>query len=363
MNIKRSGGIAAIALVGAMALASCAANEGGTDTPTDGPKLSGSLAGSGSSAQAKAQASWIAALQDANPDLTIDYDGGGSGAGRTAFDEGGVDYAGSDRAYKVDEIEAGTFGACAPDTDIVELPLYIGPIAIGYNLDGVDSLNLDAATVAGIFSGKITNWNDPAIADLNDGVDLPDLAITPVHRSTSSGTTENFTDYLHANVPDVWTWEKSGDWPTDITGGEAAAETADVAAALANPGTIGYLDVSGLQGTAANILVGSDFVAPSAEGAALVVDASPLEDGRGAGDLAVKLDRTTTAAGAYPLVLVSYLIGCEEYVEEGQGALVKAFFSYIASEEGQQAAADAASSAPISSDLRSKVEAAIELIK
>lgn len=366
MKITRTGGIAALALVGALALSSCAANEP-TDNTGDngdtGSSLSGTLSGSGSSAQGKAQTAWSAALQNDNSGLTINYDGGGSGAGRTAFIEGGVDYAGSDRAYKVDEIAGNTFGSCVADTDIVELPLYIGPIAIGFNLDGIDELNLDADTIAKIFSGKITQWNDAAIAALNADVTLPDMAITPIHRSTNSGTTENFVDYLSKNAPDAWTWDVSGDWPTDITGGEAAAETADVAAALDNAGTIGYIDVSGLKGTAASIKVGDAFVQPTAAAAAKVVDASPIESGRGAGDLAVALDRTTTAEGAYPLVLVSYLIGCEQYQDAEQGALVKAYFSYIASAEGQDAAAAASKSAPISDELRTKVEAAIALMK
>jgi phosphate transport system substrate-binding protein len=364
VNIKRSGGIAAMALVGALALASCAANEGNTggEEPS-GEALSGTIAGSGASSQGKAQEAWIAAIQNANPDLTIDYDAGGSGAGRTAFIEGGVDFAGSDRAFKLDEISSSAFGACTPDTGIVELPLYISPIAIGFNLDGIDTLNLDATTLANIFNGTITNWNDPAIAALNEGETFPDLAITPIHRSTNSGTTENFVDYLKKVAPDAWTYDVSGDWPTDITGGEAAAETGDVAAALGNVGTIGYLDASRAPGATASILVGDEYVAYSPEGAAAVVDASPLESDRAEGDLAVALDRTTTEAGAYPLVLISYLVGCESYVDAEQGALVKAYFSYMASEEGQTVAAEAAGSAPISADLRTQVEAAIALIK
>jgi phosphate transport system substrate-binding protein len=364
VKITRIGGIAALALAGTLALSSCAANEAPTTPGDDTPAgLSGTIAGSGASSQGKAQEAWQAAIQLANEQLTVDYDGGGSGAGRTAFLEGGVDFAGSDRAFKLDEIAEGGFAGCAADSNIVELPLYISPIAVGFNLDGVDTLNLDAETLANIFSGKISNWNDSAIAALNEGTTFPDLAITPVHRSTNSGTTENFTDYLKKAAPAAWGWDVSGDWPADITGGEAAAETGDVAAALGNVGTIGYLDASRAPGTTAAIKVGDAFVPYSPEGAAAVVDASPLDSGRTAGDLAYVLDRTTTASGAYPLVLISYLVGCEEYVDAAQGALVKAYFSYIASAEGQNAAAEAAGSAPISAQLRGQVEAAIALIK
>src|SRR5690606_33847965 len=119
-------------------------------------------------------------------------------------------FTGSDRAFKDDELAADNFEACVPGSPIVEIPAYISPIAIIFNLDGVDSLNMDAATIAGILKGDITNWNDAAIASQNDGVDLPDLAITPVHRSDESGTTENLTDYLKANAPEVWDAEVSG---------------------------------------------------------------------------------------------------------------------------------------------------------
>ncbi|HWL59838.1 MAG TPA: phosphate ABC transporter substrate-binding protein PstS [Microbacteriaceae bacterium] len=364
--MKRIGTVGAIAVAGSLLLASCAANEpapGPVETgDTPAATLQGTLTGSGASSQEKAQTAWIAEFQTANSGLTINYSAGGSGVGRTAFIEGAADYVGSDRAFKKSEIDENQFRSCVADTDLVELPLYISPIAIGYNVPGLDELNLDADTLAKIFSNQISNWNDPAIAALNAGATLPDLAITPVFRSTNSGTTENFTDYLKGAAPDAWTFDVSGDWPAGLTG-EAAAETGDVAAALEFEGTIGYLDASRAPGTTASIKVGDAFVPYSPEGAAAVVDASPLEDRRAATDLAVSIDRGTTAAGAYPLVLISYLIGCTEYADPAQGALVKAYFEYMASDAGQAAAAAAAGSAPISAELRSKAETAIAAIK
>jgi len=306
--------------------------------------------------------------------VTIAYDGGGSGAGRTAFAQGGVEYAGSDRAIKTSELDdptgafklaAGTqpFGKCAAGSAVVQLPLYISPIAVGFNIPGVEKLNLDASTLAKVFSGAITSWNDPAIAALNPGAALPALAITPVHRSTNSGTTENFTDYLAQVAPADWTFKPSGDWPSELTGGEGAAETGDVASILSTgAGTIGYLDASRAPGSTASLKVGDQFVAYSPEGAAAVVAGSPLESGRSGVDLAVRLDRTTTDPTHYPLVLISYLIGCETYADPAKGALVKSYFSSMASPEGQELAAKQAGSAPISEDLRAKVTAAINAI-
>lgn len=359
--MTRSGGIAAIALAGALALSSCAANEMGGDQPSGG--LSGTLVGGGASSQQSAQEAWIAAFQGDNPDVTIEYDPAGSGAGRDTFIAGGAAFAGSDRAFNDDEVAAGEFGSCVAESGIVEIPGYISPIAVIFNLDGIDQLNMDAATIAGIFSGEITNWNDAAIASQNEGVELPDQTITAVHRADDSGTTENFTDYLAAAAPEVWTYEADGVWP--LESGEAAPQTSGVIDAVSNgTGTIGYADASraGDLGTVA-VKVGDEYVPYSADAAAAIVDASPFVEGRGEGDLAIELDRTSDAAGVYPIVLISYLISCVEYNEPADAELVKAYFDFIVGDEGQQVAAEAAGSAPISEALFEKATAAIALIK
>jgi phosphate transport system substrate-binding protein len=360
VKTTRFGAIAAIALTGAFALASCAANEGGGgDTPS---ALSGTLDGAGSSAQGSAQEAWIAAFQTANPDVTINYDPSGSGAGRETFIAGGSDWAGSDSALNDDEL-AGDFGSCAAGTKAIDLPTYISPIAVIFNVEGVTDLNLDAETIAHIFKGDITKWNDPAIAALNEGVTLPDTAITAVHRSDDSGTTKNFTDYLNKVAPEVWDAPAADPFPYQT--GEGAQGTSGVVDAVTNgTGTIGYADASkaGDLGVA-KIKVGDEFVAYTAEAAAAVVAESPLVDGRDANDLAFALDRTTTDPSHYPLVLVSYSIVCSEYADAAQGELVKAYISYITSAEGQQVAADAAGAAPLSEDLSAKVADALATIK
>jgi phosphate transport system substrate-binding protein len=365
VNIKRYGSVAAVALAGSIVLSSCAANEG---TPANGSEpsesaLSGTLNASGASSQQAAQEAWVAAFQDANPDVTINYDPTGSGTGRDNFVAGASNFIGSDRAFNDEEIAAGEWGACAPDSSIVEVPLYISPIAVVFNLDGIDSLNLDAATLAGIFAGEITSWNDDAIAALNEGVTLPGTAISPVHRADDSGTTENFTEYLAAAAPDVWSFEPDGVWP--LEGGEAAQGTSGVIDAVnGGEGTIGYADASraGDLGTVA-VQVGDEFVEYSPEAAAAIVEASPFAEGRTEGDLAIELDRTTEQAGVYPIVLVSYLIACEQYEDTATGDVVRGYFEFLASEEGQQIAADEAGAAPISDSVREQVEAAIALIK
>jgi phosphate transport system substrate-binding protein len=368
VKISRIAQVGAIAAVAALALAGCASNEGpaaGGDSAAPDGGLSGELTGGGASSQEVAVQAWTAGLQTANPELTINYDPAGSGAGRDSFQAGAFAFAGSDRAFSADEIAEGPWDRCAEGSDIVELPTYISPIAVVFNLEGVDSINLDAATLAGIFAGTITNWNAPEITALNEGVELPDLAINPVHRSDDSGTTENFTDYLFQAAPDVWTSEPDGVWPESLSGGEAAQGTSGVISAVeGGQGTIGYADASraGELGTVA-IQVGEEFVEYSPEAAAAVVDASPVEADRAPTDIAIELDRTTTEAGAYPIVLVSYMIGCAEYADAADAELVKGFFEYVASAEGQEEAAAAAGSAPISESLREQINAAIEAIQ
>lgn len=357
---------AAIGGIALLALTSCAANESAPTQPDNGGSasaLSGTLVGAGASSQGAAQEAWIAAFQTANVDVTVNYDPSGSGAGRETFQQGASAFAGSDRAFKIDEIAAGPFDSCAADSGLVEFPAYISPIAIIFNIDGVDELNLDADTTARIFSGEISNWSDPAIAALNEGTTLPDLNITAVHRSDKSGTTGNFTEYLDAAAPEAWTAGSIEEWPTEF-GGEGASQTSGMVDAVTNGvGTIGYADASraGDLGTAA-ILVGDEFVNYTPEAAAAIVDASPIETGRGANDIAIHLDRTSEEAGVYPIVLVSYLIGCETYADTANAELVKEYFGYVVSEAGQKTAAAEAGSAPISADLRSKVESAIASI-
>lgn len=357
--IKRLGGVAAIALTGTILLSSCAANEqpaAGADT------LSGTIDGAGASSQGSAQEAWVAAFQTANPDVTINYDPSGSGAGREAFIAGGVSFAGTDSALKQEEIDGG-FAACVPDTGYLQVPAYISPIAVIFNVEGVDTLNLDALTIAKIFKGEITSWDDPAIAALNEGTTFPTANITAVHRSDDSGTTKNFADYLGTLAPEVWDEEAADTFPYSV--GEAAQGTSGVVDAVTNgTNTIGYADASkaGDLGVAA-IKVGEEFVNYTAEAAAAVVEESPAGDTASDTDLGIKLDRTTTDATHYPLVLVSYIITCTEFVEADVAPIVKAYVTYITSAAGQAEAAASAGAAPLSADLSARVATALEAMK
>ncbi|GII97690.1 phosphate ABC transporter substrate-binding protein (PhoT family) [Sediminihabitans luteus] len=368
MKLSRFSRVGAAAVAtGALALTltACGSDDpvgstGGSDAPSEASELSGELNGAGSSAQEAAMDAWRAGFQSANGDVTVNYDPVGSGGGVTQFLKGGVAFAGSDAALSDDEV-AEAKSVCL-DGDVIELPVYISPIAVVFNLEGVDSLNLDAATIGKIFDGKITTWNDPAIADQNPDVDLPDTAITPVHRSDESGTTKNFTDYLAKAGADGWPYEADKVFP--VEGGQSAKGTSGIIQTVTGgQGTISYADSSqaGDLGTVA-IKVGDEYVAHSPEGAAAIVDTSPRVEGRGEFDFAMELDRTSTDPSTYPLVLVTYDIACATYEDQATADLVKGLFSYIVSEEGQQAAASAAGSAPISDTLRTNAQAGIDAI-
>ncbi|MGY1787749.1 phosphate ABC transporter substrate-binding protein PstS [Geodermatophilus sp. SYSU D00698] len=356
------------ALASTLTLAACgAANEsdsasGGGDggSGASAAELSGDLVGAGASSQQAAMEAWQAGFEGEYPDVQFSYDPAGSGAGREQFIEGRADFAGSDAALDEEELTAAQ-ERCGGG-EVFELPNYISPIAVIFNLEGVDQLNLTPDVIARIFTGQITTWNDPAIAGANPDVQLPDTAITPVHRADDSGTTDNFTDYLFQTAGDVWTSEPDGVWP--LPGGEAANGTSGVVGVVeSTAGAVTYADASraGELGVA-DVGVGMEFVAPSAEAAAAVVENSPAVEGRGQYDFAIEVNRQTEGSGEYPIVLVSYHIGCVEYDEQATADAVKAFMSYVISEDGQQAAADNAGNAPISDTLRDQAQPAVDAI-
>lgn len=345
----------------ALGVAAC----GGDSESGSSGGVSGEIAGAGATSQEAAQEAWTAEFVNQNSGATVSYDPVGSGGGREQFIAGGVAYAGSDAALEEEEGELSkAMKRCEPG-EVIEVPAYVSPIAIIYNLEGVEGLNLDAETVARIFNQEISDWNDPAIAKLNPGVELPDTRITPVNRSDESGTTENFTDYLSQVVPGIWSYEVSGDWP--VKGGEAAQGTSGVVEAVsAGDGAIGYADASqaGELGIA-KIKVGSEYTAPTPEAAAKVLEESPE-----AGDLAkgpymfpFELDRKTESQGVYPIVLVSYVMACTKYDSSSEAAIVKAYLEYVISPEGQKVAAENAGSAPLSSALTKKIEPAVKAIE
>lgn len=237
-------------LIGSLILAACQATGSSPSSPASStsstgasgdPTLHADLLGAGSTFVDPVMQEWIGAFVGNNGGVTITYEPIGSGGGVEQFIAQSTDFGGSDAFMTDDEIAA---AQTASGCDVVHIPTVFGAVAMAYNLPGVAGLVLDSATIAGIFEGKITSWNDPAIAALNSGATLPETQIIVAHRSDGSGTTSIFTTYLD-DENDAWHASvgkgKEVSWPAGV-GGQG---NDGVAAAIAqNEGGIGYVELS-----------------------------------------------------------------------------------------------------------------------
>ncbi len=359
------GRFAAIAAAGAIALTACgsdnATGEAGTASSSAGPDVNGTLSGVGSSAQQAAMTQWQTDFQSQNSGANVQYSPDGSGAGRKAFLSGGANFAGSDAHLSDDEYSQAK-DQCGPD-GAIDIPVYVSPIAVAFNVKGVDSLNLDPATIAKIFKGEIKNWNDDAIKKQNQDADLPSTPITVVHRSDNSGTTENFTEYLSKAAEGAWGQEPSGDWPSQFKGEANKGTSGVISTTQSTDGAITYADESAVGDlSTAKVKDGDDYVEVSADSAAKAVEQSKKVEGRGQHDMSLELNRTPND-GSYPIVLVSYHVLCSGYSDQKTVDLVKAFENYVVSEDGQKSAASAAKSAVLPESMREDAKKAIESIK
>ncbi len=351
-------GIAALAL----ALTGCTASNEPSAGASDS-ELSGTLSGGGASTQQAAMNVWAVGFQRDHPDVTVNYDPIGSGGGRENFLAGAFPFAGTDAYLSEEDGELEAAEERCNGTAPIEVPSYVSPIALAFNVDGVEQLNLSPEAVAGIFAGRITRWDDPAITEDNPDADLPDAPVNAVHRSDESGTTENFTEYLSDVAPDIWDAGVIENWPTEY-GGEGGKGTAGVVSAVRNgQNAIGYADASQTRELAvAKVRVGEEFVEPSARAASRILEVSERVEGRSDASMAVDLDRKTEEGGVYPVVLTSYLIACQAYEDAEQAELVQAFMAYVLGDDGQQFAAEEAGSAPLSDSLQKEARTVIDEI-
>ncbi|MCU1422205.1 MAG: phosphate-binding protein [Microbacteriaceae bacterium] len=377
MKFKNVAVVGALALTAAIALAGCSSSgtpaSTTTSKPADNgvvfkvdPSLSGTITAGGSSAQANAETAWTAAFNAQAKGVTINYDKSqGSGGGVTNWLAGSYDFAGSDSPLKPDQVTSSQT-TCGAD-GAVNLPVYLDGVAVIYNLPGVTDLKLSSATIAKIFSLKITTWNDPAIAADNPGATLPATAITTVSRSDGSGTTQNFTNYLSEVQPSIWTYPASNAWP--VAGSSAQQGGSGVVNTVkAGTGTIGYADHSAIGDvTAAAIQAGSskDFVSFSQSGAtAAFTKAAVATPTSAAGDLSQKLDYTKlTDKSAYPIPLLSYQIICKTFKDPAQAKITKAYIGFVASTVGQKIASVNAGSAPVPDSMLKQIVATLATVK
>ncbi|MFK0235853.1 phosphate ABC transporter substrate-binding protein PstS [Streptomyces vinaceus] len=369
-NMLRASALGALVVSGALVLTACGSDDNTKDGGAASGKPSAAAAGdikcddakgkllaSGSSAQKNAVDLWVKNYMAACSGVEVNYKSSSSGEGIVAFNQGTVGFAGSDSALKPEQVEESK-KICTGGQG-VNLPMVGGPIALGFNVAGVDKLNLDAPTIANIFNDKIKKWDDEAIKKLNPGVTLPSTAIQAFHRSEDSGTTENLGKYLKAAAPEAWTYDAAKKWPAP--GGQGATGSAGVASQVkAVDGAIGYFELSyaSAQGIK-TVDVNTGAAAPvkaAAESASKAIAAAKIA-GTGS-DLALKLDYTTKAEGAYPIVLVTYEVVCDKGNKPETLATVKSFLNYTASDAGQKVLSENGY-APIPAEINTKVREVI----
>ncbi|MGK5729643.1 phosphate ABC transporter substrate-binding protein PstS [Streptomyces sp. URMC 124] len=362
-NRLRAVALGAIAVSGALVLTACGSddNSGGGSTGGGSTKAAGNikcdgkgqLLASGSSAQKNAMDLWVKNFTAACKDIQINYKPTGSGAGIQEFLQGKTAFAGSDSALKPEEV--------AKSKEVVKggqginLPLLGGPIAVGYKVPGVDNLVLDADTLAKIFDSKIEKWNDEAIKKLNPDAKLPDLKIQAFHRSDESGTTDNFTKYLKAAADKSWPYEPAKAWKAK--GGQAADGSAGVSSQVKQTdGAISYFELSyatanSIKTVKLNTGASAPVEATSDNASKAIAEAKIAGSGK---DLALKLNYTTKAEGAYPITLVTYEIVGDRGNKAETLPAVKSFLTYIASADGQSVLKDMGY-APLPAEIATKV--------
>ena len=367
--MKYAGRLAAAAIAGVLSLAACGTDDnGGTSTASapassaaGGGALSGTINAAGSSAQANAIAEWKKSFQSSNSGVSINYQPSGSGAGVQSFIQGTIAFAGSDSALKDDAGEPAKADARCKTGKAINLPMVIGPVAVVYNLPGVDNLQLSPKTIGDIFNNTITKWDDAAIKKDNPDAKLPSTPIQAFHRSDESGTSDNFTKFLKATAG--WPYEPAKAFPAEAKGQGAKGSDGIAQAVKGAEGAISYVELSFAENSSlskAKVANGSgEFVELTPESAAKTVEAAEI---KGTGnDLKLAIDYTTKAAGAYPIVLVTYEITCDKGLSADDSKLVKAFLTYTASDQGQSALTGLGY-APLPASLIAKVRTAVEAI-
>jgi phosphate transport system substrate-binding protein len=369
VKLQRHGLVAGL-VVGVLALSACGsdntdsnnAGSGGGSSSASGASIdcaSGTLSWDGSSAQKTAVTQWIQQYQNQCSEAAINYQGQGSGAGRTAFYGRQIPMAGSDASI-ADE-DRGKADARCSGGRAINLPMVLTPVEFIYNIQGVDDLTVTPDILAKIFSGRITNWNDPEIAAANKTATLPNKTITTVHRSKDSGTTQNFAKFLTAQSPSIWTYGTGQAWKAP--GGQGAADSsALVQSVKGTDGAIGYVDGPDATKNSlkpAKLDVGAGPVAPTADTVGKAISAAKVSGDDQ--DVVLEINYGLKSAGTYPAILATYEITCTKGLSADQAKFVKSFLTYTASESGQGELAKLGYS-PLPDELAGKVRSAVDAL-
>ena len=376
MKLKRHGAVLATITATALALTACGSNPtpsggggnaaGGSSSANGGPAVAcggkQNLAGEGSTAQKNAIDVFVQAYQAKCPGSNVAYNPTGSGAGVKQFNAGLVDFGGSDSALNAANGEVAAAQTRCKGNPAWNLPMVFGPVALAYKLNGVDKLVLNGDVTAKIFSGAIKTWNDPAIAALNSGAQLPATPINVIYRSDSSGTTDNFQQYLTAAGKGAWTKPAGKTFNGGV--GTGSNGSAGVAQSIAGAdGTIGYIELAYAQDnklSMAQLDSGSGPVQLSEDSVGKAISGAQVS-GQG-NDLRLDLKSVYggNTAGAYPLILATYEIVCSKGYDPAVSQAVKAFLTTAAT-SGQDNLPDAGS-AKLPAEFQQKLMTAIQAI-
>jgi phosphate transport system substrate-binding protein len=366
INLKKAATFALVVGLAACGTTTTTTPGTGTETTTGGDTASApaggekllsknvSLTGAGASFPAPLYQNWFVELNKKVPELQVNYQSVGSGAGVEQFTAGTVNFGASDTAMKDEEIAAVSKG-------VILLPMTAGSIVMAYNLPGVTDLNLSREAYTGIMLGKITNWNDPAIAAENPGVTLPDRPITVVHRSDGSGTTGVFTKHLSAISPDFESAIGEGktvEWPTTGTFVGGKGNEGVTAQIQQTEGSIGYVEYgyaanNGLTYAALENQAGK-FVKPTDETAAATLDAVELPENLRA------FITDPEGENSYPIVTYTWMLVHPSYDDPEMAKAVEIMVEYGLN-EGQEVA-PSLGYVPLPKSVRDRVAAAADAI-
>ena len=315
--------------------------------------LEGTLDGSGATFPKAFYEEAIAAFADKAGNVTVNYAGGGSGKGKKDLADQVVVWAGTDSLVKEEELPTFKGG------EILYFPTVAAPITVSYNLDGVDGLKLTPETLAKLFQGQITTWDDPAIKAENPDATLPSTKVTIARRADGSGTTSNFTKYLDSAAKGTWTLG-AGDtvnWPADSQAGNGNNGVAQIVKDTA--GAIGYVDLSdakatGLQFAAIKNAAGN-FVEPALEAATAALESAEIKDNLTYSALNTKGEQ------AYPITASTYIIVYAKQTDATIAAALKGWLTFVLT-DGQELAKDV-DFAPLPATLDEKALAQLDKIQ
>lgn len=315
--------LALLALLAACVGGDDSSSSGGTSatTRTTEATLSGTLNASGATFPQAFYEEVIAGYKEAEPGVTVNYGGGGSGKGRQELQDMVVDFAGSDGLVKPEDVARFKGG------EFLYVPTITAPITVSYNLPDVKDLRLDATTIAKIFQRDIKQWDDAAIKTLNPEVKLPSTAITVVHRSDGSGTTENFTKYLTAAVPGLWKLASGStvEWPADTQGGNGNTGVAQ--AVKGAEGAVGYVDLSDARASQLQIAQlknkAGKFVTASVDGATAALEGVTLNP-----DLSYN-PLNAEGEDAYPITAPTWILVYKNQTDRAKAETIKSFLTYL----------------------------------